>query len=433
MATAIRMPSLGMTMEEGTVVDWPRAIGAQVTKGDVVLVIENEKTETEVDAPASGFLRHLYVGVGETVPCATLLAAITETADEPFDADAFCKAETRPAAREETGLQVRSGAGAAAKRDNAAAAPSGAADPGDKPIAPAARAAARKLGLDPRLVPGSGPGGRVTKQDVEAFAAARAALVEVADGVALEVLKTGAGDPVVLLPGLGTDVSAFVRQTALLAERFRVHGVNPRGVGHSDAPALDVYSVAQTALDAAASYAGAAHVIGASLGAAAALELALLHPERVKSLTLVTPFVEASPRLLAVARGWQRVASEATPPTLAACLLPWFFSARLLADEAARERTLRGLAQTLARVPASTLSRMIAGLERWSGTRTGDLGRVRVPTLVIAAGDDLLTPGADGVAAAIPGARCLVVESAGHAVALEAADAVNAALLAHLG
>ena len=61
------------------------AIGDAVEKGDVVLVFESEKTESEVEALSSGFFRHVYVEADETVPCGTLLAAITDTADEPFD------------------------------------------------------------------------------------------------------------------------------------------------------------------------------------------------------------------------------------------------------------------------------------------------------------------------------------------------------------
>ena len=56
-------------------------------------------------------------------------------------------------------------------------------------------------------------------------------------------------------------------------------------------------------------------------------------------------------------------------------MLPWFFSPGFLADPGARARTVRGLAQTLSRVPAVTLGRMSAGLHRWSGTRVGDLAK----------------------------------------------------------
>ena len=425
MATAISMPKLGMTMEEGTVVQWPLSPGDAVEKGELVLIIESEKNEVEIEAPTSGFIRHIYVEEGETVPCGALLGAITDSADEDFDADAFHAAEDRPEDKGGGALQVKGASPAAAK-------PAAALARGDKPVAPAARAAARKLGIDPKDVPGTGPNGRVTKQDVEAYAAAREALVPVAEGVSLEVLTEGEGEAVVLLPGFGTDCSAFARQTPMLAERFRVLGVNPRGVGLSDAPEAEAYDVAQTAADAAASYEGAAHVIGASLGSAAALELALTHPDRVKSLTLITPFVEASPRLLAICDGWRRMAAEASPETLAASLLPWFFSSGFFADPGARGRTMRGLAQTVVRVPATTLDRMMAGMASWSGSRSGDLASVSIPTLVVVAGEDLLTPGGEAIADAIPNAKILVVEGAGHAVALEASDAVNEAITAHL-
>jgi len=426
MATAVSMPKLGMTMEEGVVIDWPLAIGGAVEKGDIVLVIESEKAEVEIEAPASGVLRHIYIEAGETVPCGTLLAAITDGIDEPFDTDAFHAAEDHPEARGEVGLQVT---GSSAEKAQISSPEKSS----RKPIAPAARALARKLGMDPEKILGTGPNGRVTKQDVEAYAKARESLFPVDQGVSLEVLTSGAGDPVLLLPGLGTDASAFARQAPLLAERFAVHGINPRGVGLSDAPESESYDVAQTASDAAAIFSGEAHIIGASLGAAAALELALDHPQRVKTLTLITPFTGVSPRLRAVAEGWHRMAFEADPGTLAAGLLPWFFSSTFLADDAARARTLRGLAQTVARVSAPTLERMVVGMLDWSGSRIAELSRISAPTLVIAATEDLLVPDSASVAEAIPGATLRLVEGAGHAVALEAPDSVNEAIMAHLG
>ncbi|NRA00399.1 MAG: alpha/beta fold hydrolase, partial [Myxococcales bacterium] len=111
---------------------------------------------------------------------------------------------------------------------------------------------------------------------------------------------------------------------------------------------------------------------------------------------------------------------------------PWLFSAPYLEDETARARTVRGLAATLARVAPATLPRVAAGMRDWSGTRSGALAKLAVPTLVLAAGDDLLTPDAAAVAAAIPDARLVSIPGAGHALGLEAPDAVNAALLEHL-
>ena len=159
----------------------------------------------------------------------------------------------------------------------------------------------------------------------------------------------------------------------------------------------------------------------------------LSHPERVKTLTLITPFVEATPRLLAVGAAWRRLAEETTSETLALALLPWLFSPGFLADAGARSRIVRGLAQMVARVPASTLERMTAGLEAWSGSRKTELSALAMPTLVVAAGEDLLTPGAEALAQSIPQSTLIRVEGSGHAVALEEPDAVNQAILAHLG
>jgi pimeloyl-ACP methyl ester carboxylesterase len=422
MAAPVAMPKLGMTMREGRVVSWPRPVGASVEKGEIILVIETEKAEVEIEAPAGGVLRHLYVAAGQTVPSGTLLAAITATAEEPFDVEAFRREHDRPEAPP-----------AAARPLPAAEAPVAAARRGTAaPITPAARARARELAVDPARIPGSGPAGRVTREDVEAWAARRRDLVPVADGVALEVPAEGAGDPVVLLPGFGTDVSMFARQIPALAARWRVQGMNPRGVGLSDAPEVDVYDVGTAAADVAALLDAPAHVVGASLGAAVALELALARPALVRSLTLITPFVEAGARLLAVIDAWCRVASEASPEAVARLVLPWMFSAEYLADEGRRERTVRGLAATAERVPASTLARAAAGMRRWSGSRRPDLARVSVPTLVIVAGGDLLTPDGEAVAAAIPGARCRTIPGAGHAVTLEAPAAVADALRAQL-
>ncbi|RIL00070.1 MAG: hypothetical protein DCC71_19235, partial [Proteobacteria bacterium] len=139
MATPIAMPKLGMSMQEGRVVAWPLPLGAKVARGQIVLVIESEKAEVEIEATASGVLRHVYVAVDETVPCGTLLGAITETAAEPFDADAFRAQHDRPETPRTAGAQAAAGAAIAAAPRAAGGA--------RKPIAPAARARARELGV----------------------------------------------------------------------------------------------------------------------------------------------------------------------------------------------------------------------------------------------------------------------------------------------
>jgi pyruvate dehydrogenase E2 component (dihydrolipoamide acetyltransferase) len=425
-SNAVAMPRLGMTMQEGTIVDWPIPVGESVTKGEILLVIETEKAETEIEATASGILRHVYVEPGEILPCGALLAALTDTADEPFDAEAFAEAYVPP-----PGSEVED-AGAPSIPERKVADPSPAISGVRKPVAPAARALAKKLALDPERIPGTGPNGRVTRSDVEAFAATRDRLVPVEPGVALEVLREGSGPAVVLLPGFGTDISSFAMLTPGLTPDFEVIGVNPRGVSGSDAPELAVYEIGRAAEDVASVLEGPAHIVGASLGAAVAIELALRHADRVSSLTLLTPFVQARPRLLAFAEGWTRLAAEASKETIASVLASWLFGDALLGDEKARKRTLRGLAQTVRQVPAATLARTAAGLASWSGSRSADLALIEAPTLVLAGGADLLTPDAADVAASISGARLEVLEGAGHALAIDAAEEVGRLLRTHL-
>ena len=426
MATPIAMPKLGITMEEGTVVEWPHAIGDRVEKGEVVLIIESEKAEVEIEAAASGVVRHYFAEPGETLPCGALLGAITPTEDEAFDPNAFQAEEAAKAPAEEPKP--------APVPASSLRSPAPTRRAGRRPAAtPAARVLAKGLGLEISRIPGTGPGGRTTRRDVDDYAERRKQLVPVADEVALDVPRSGNGVAIALLPGLGTDVSAFAPQIPVLAEHFSVLGINPRGVAGSDAPELDEYSVARAAADAAAVLAaqadGAAHVVGASLGAATAIELALSHPNRVRTLTLLTPFVTADARLDAVSDAWCRLAGVVSPEDLARSLLPWFFSPAFLANATARARVARGLTTTVARVPATTLARSVEGLRSWSGTRATDLGNLDVPTLVLVAGGDLLTPGAEVLAESIPGASCVVVPDAGHALTIEAPDAVTNAIL----
>ena len=76
---------------------------------------------------------------------------------------------------------------------------------------------------------------------------------------------------------------------------------------------------------------------------------------------------------------------------------------------------------------------MQGGLQAWSGTRGDqDLAKIEAPTLVLVGGADLLTPDGEALAQAIPGARALVVDRAGHALGIEEPDAVIEAIAKHL-
>jgi pyruvate dehydrogenase E2 component (dihydrolipoamide acetyltransferase) len=72
------MPKLGHLQEVGTVVEWRKKPGEAIKKGDVLVVIETEKTTVEVEATFNGVLQTLQTPVGETVPVGALIATYHE-------------------------------------------------------------------------------------------------------------------------------------------------------------------------------------------------------------------------------------------------------------------------------------------------------------------------------------------------------------------
>ena len=85
---ALRMPKLGLTMEEGQVVAWKVGVGEPVAPGQVVLEIEIEKSSNEVKTREGGLLRRQVAGEGETLPIGALLGVIAggEVSDNEIDA-----------------------------------------------------------------------------------------------------------------------------------------------------------------------------------------------------------------------------------------------------------------------------------------------------------------------------------------------------------
>ena len=76
MATEVILPKWGLTMEEGVLVSWERAVGDAVDEGDALALIETDKIETELPAPVAGVITSLLVGEGDTVAVGTVIAII---------------------------------------------------------------------------------------------------------------------------------------------------------------------------------------------------------------------------------------------------------------------------------------------------------------------------------------------------------------------
>lgn len=162
MAVEVNIPKLGMSMKEATLTEWKFNEGDKINAGDVVLVIETDKTTWEVEAPASGYL-HIIVAIDNTEPVGAVVGKIAETSEE------------LAVLQKEFGTPATAAAPAKAAEAPAQAAAVPAHEPGERfKVSPVAKKMAEERGIDLNAVKGTGPGGRITKQDVEEAIAAKA-------------------------------------------------------------------------------------------------------------------------------------------------------------------------------------------------------------------------------------------------------------------
>src|SRR5262245_45353321 len=143
MATDIKMPQLGESIAEGTVVKWLVPVGGMIEKDQSLLEVETEKVALEIPSPATGVLSEIIVKEGETVLVGTLLARIDSTPPS----------------------EVINRVGGTVVR------PMESVSGGDDRYSPAVRQLAKEYGVDLAQVKGTGDGGRVTKKDVQDFMA----------------------------------------------------------------------------------------------------------------------------------------------------------------------------------------------------------------------------------------------------------------------
>lgn len=166
--TPIRMPQVGHNIPTATIVEWKKAVGEPVEKGEVVLVVESDKSAFDVEAEESGTLLEILHREGEEVEVfkpVGYLGAAGET-----------RSTSAPDARKSPSGDATSEAAASTSPsahlpEEASSAPPST-PPGGFPASPAARRLAREHGIDLTSVRGTGPGGRITAEDVERAAGA---------------------------------------------------------------------------------------------------------------------------------------------------------------------------------------------------------------------------------------------------------------------
>jgi len=170
MATEVRLPQLGQTMEEGTIVNCLIKVGDEVKKGDVIFEIETDKATLEMESPAEGFVKHILVEVDETLAVgAPLLVLGDKDEDVPqsfvdsLSDDAGAPLEAVPAAE----------ATPAVEQTKAQSEPEPSKPAGRVMASPRAKKLAADLGVDLSALAGTGPGGKITEQDVKGAAEAK--------------------------------------------------------------------------------------------------------------------------------------------------------------------------------------------------------------------------------------------------------------------
>ncbi len=363
---AVTMPKWGLAMSEGTVVAWHTQEGAVVAAGDELMDIETTKITNVFESPVAGVLRRRVVAAGATVPVGALLAVVAEAATPEAESVAF--------------------------------------------VARFAEA--------------------FSAHAAEAEAAAAEPETIVAGGRRMRYLRLGEGDgpPIVFVHGFGGDLNGWLFNQPALAERHPTvaldlpgHGGSEKEVGAGDVAALR----AALADFLAAMGIAEAHLVGHLLGGAAALDLALAEPGRVRTLTLIAAAALGPEINMDFIAGFVAARRRKELKAILALLVhdPAAIG-REMVEEVLRYKRLDGVAAALA---------AIAGAAFAGGTQALRLEHrvagLAPPLQVIWGRDDRIVPAAhaEALAGTVP---VHLLEGAGHMVHMEKAAEVNALIAA---
>jgi len=211
MPVEVVMPKFGLTMQEGTIQQWFKAEGEAIEAGEPLFEVETEKVLYEVESPASGTVAKLLYPLEAKVPCANVVAVIAVPGE-----DAAAVAAEYAAKAASVAAQTARPSAAAAQRTAAAAT-------GATVATPAARKLAKERGIDLATVKGTGPGGRITREDVEAAAPAvhGTGLHGMRKGIAERMFKSLQSSAQLTIT-TEVDVTPLVARREQLKQQFRL-------------------------------------------------------------------------------------------------------------------------------------------------------------------------------------------------------------------
>jgi pyruvate dehydrogenase E2 component (dihydrolipoamide acetyltransferase) len=358
------MPKWGLSMKEGKVTAWLVEDGRKIEVGDHLLEVETDKIAGSVESTEAGVLRR-RLGEPDTVyPVKALLGVIAPQDVPDAEIDAYVAAWVTPAADEDEEEQ------------------------------------------GPKYEWADLPMGRV------------------------RYARRGAGgDPLILIHGFGGDLDGWLFNIDALGEKATVYALDLPGHGQSEKhvvnPSLATMTTALVQFMDALGI-RSAHLAGHSMGGAIAMQAALEHPGRVKSLTLICP-AGLGPEIGTYVDEF--VAAEGRrdlKPALEKLFADKSMVSRQLVDDVLKYKRLDGVEPFLKALAAATFA---GGRQRDLPGKS--LGSNHPPALVIWGEADEVIPSAQ--AHALPGASVHVLKGAGHMVFMEKAADVNALIKAHIG
>jgi 3-oxoadipate enol-lactonase len=252
------------------------------------------------------------------------------------------------------------------------------------------------------------------------------------NGIEIFYEEKGSGEPLLLIAGFACDHTNWSQMIPLLASRYRVVVFDNRGVGQSSAPDTP-YSIRQMAEDAAglldAIGLNRVHVAGHSMGGQIAQELALAHPERVGSLTLLSSCAKVDERGKAVIESWGDLPRLVDPVTGLRLSFPWIYTSHFYATPGAIESVIEEVFSNP--FPPSPLgiyqqSRAITNCD--TSTR---LDGIQCPTLVVVGNEDILSrvSFSEQLVQGIRGAELVILKKCAHGLPTESPEATAAVML----
>jgi len=205
MAVDIVMPQMGESIFEGTITKWLKKPGDKVERDEPLFEISTDKVDAEIPSPSAGVLKEIKVGEGQTVPIQTVVGVIdaagsAAAASAPAPAPAPAKAQAPAPAKAPADVPAAAVApkpvpAPVTAAPVSASAPSAPHDGGRIHSSPLVRRMAKEHGIDLSTIAGTGAGGRISKQDIEAVIAAGGT-----PAAAPSVVSVSGGRPVLVPP-----------------------------------------------------------------------------------------------------------------------------------------------------------------------------------------------------------------------------------------